>query len=255
MQVEQGAKAQRHLRVALPVLDRIGASSDVVGVRWWMVLTSLQIGAVDAAEHWLEQTAPQRADAPVGSLTYGLGVRAEILLARGEVEAGLRTWRRAVDLLTNAEGPIFGIDMDPGQEPWTLEAKAVTVVAHARHGRLDLVEDLVGELPQRLSAMLTAPKPPPYLVELPTGGALLLALAMVDLDRGAPGSGARLVALAERFRFLRGFQPTMSSARARRAAEEADRSAYDDAVSSYADLDRDGLRAAALAALRARARR
>jgi len=243
------------------VLDKIGAWSDVVGIRWWMVLTNLQVGAVDEAEHWLEETVPQRADEPVGMLTYGLAVRAEILLARGEVEAGLRLWRRAVDLLGNAEGPIFGVDMDPDQEPWTLEAKAVAVVAHAQHGRLDLVEEITGELPHRLSTLLTNPaaKPPPYLVESPVYGALLLALAMVDLDCGeragderATRSGARMVALAERFRFLRGFQPTMSSARARRAAEQADRSAYDDAVSSYADLGREDLRAAALAALRAR---
>jgi hypothetical protein len=73
-------------------------------------------------------------------------------------------------------------------------------------------------------------------------------------DQRASRSGARMIALAERFRFLRGFQPTMSSARARHAAQEADRSAYDDAVSSYADLGRDHLRAAALAALRAGAR-
>jgi hypothetical protein len=225
-----------------------------------MVLANLQVGAVDEAEHWLEQTAPPRADEPVGTLTYGLGVRAEILLARGEVEAGLRLWRRAVDLLTNAEDPIFGIEIDPGQEPWTLEAKAVTVAAHAQHGRLDLVEELTGELPHRLSTLLTSPAAqPPYLVEFPVSGALLLALGMVDLDRGARAgderatrSGARTIALAERFRFLRGFQPTMSSTRARHAAEQADRSAYDDAVSSYADLGHEELRAAALATLRAR---
>jgi predicted ATPase/DNA-binding SARP family transcriptional activator/tetratricopeptide (TPR) repeat protein len=260
MQLEQGAEAQRHLRAALPMLEKLGVWSDVVGIRWWMVLTSLQIGAVDEAEHWLERTAPQRADEPVGTLTYGLGVRAEILLARGEVEAGLRLWRRAVDLLINAEEPIFGIDMDPNQEPWTLEATAVAVVAHAHHGRLDLIEEITCELPHRLSTMLTNPitKPPPYVVEPPICGALLLALAMVDLDRGArtgdqraTRSGARMIALAERFRFLRGFQPTMSAARARHAAEQADRSAYDDAVSSYADLGRDDLRAAALSALRA----
>jgi hypothetical protein len=44
----------------------------------------------------------------------------------------------------------------------------------------------------------------------------------------------------------------MSSARAHRAAEQADRSAYDEAVLSYADLDHEQLRAAALAALRLR---
>ena len=260
LQIERGDEARRHLMAVLPVLERLGAWSDVVGVQWWMVLANLQLGALDEAEQWLEQTAPPRADEPVGTLTYGLGVRAEILLARGEVEAGLRLWRRAVDLLTNAEGPIFGIEVDPGQEPWTLEAGAVAVVAHAQHGRLDLVEELTGELPHRLTTLLTSPGAgPPYLVELPLCGALLLALGMVDLDRGARAgdrratrSGTRMVALAERFRFLRGFQPTMSSTRARHAAQQADRSAYDEAVSSYADLYHEQLRAAALAALRER---
>jgi hypothetical protein len=61
-----------------------------------------------------------------------------------------------------------------------------------------------------------------------------------------------MIALAERFRFPRNFQPTMSSARARQAAIHADRPAYDEAVSSYAGLGHEDLRAAALDALRAR---
>jgi hypothetical protein len=218
------------------------------------------MGAVDEAEHWLEQTEA-RADEPVGTLTYGFGIRAEILLARGEIEAGLRLWRRAVDLVVNAEGPIFGFDDEPNQVTWILEATAVTVIAHAQHGRLDLVEELTGTLPDRLSTMLANPaeNPPPYLMELPVAGELLLALAMVDLDRGgrtgdgrATRSGARMIALAERFRFPRNFQPTMSSARVRQAATDADRPAYDEAVSSYAGLGHEDLRAAALDALAAR---
>jgi predicted ATPase len=263
LQVERGEEARRHLLAALPLFERLGTWADLIGLRAWMVLASLQVGDVDEAEHWLEQTAPQRADEPIGTLTYGLGVRAEIRLTRGEVDAGLRLWRRAIDLLANAEGPIFGVEVDPGQDQWTLEAQAVTVVAHAQHGRLELVEELVGELPHRLSSILANPvaNPPPYLMELPTCGGLLLALGMVDLDRGArtgdkraTRSGVRMVALAERFRFLRNFQPTMSAARARRAATHADRPAYDAAASSYAGLGHDELRAAALAALRARER-
>jgi hypothetical protein len=61
-----------------------------------------------------------------------------------------------------------------------------------------------------------------------------------------------MIALAERFRFPRNFQPTMSAGRARAKAEQADRPAYHDAVSSYAGLGEEELRAAALAALRAR---
>jgi tetratricopeptide (TPR) repeat protein len=255
LQAERGEEARRHLLVVLPVLERLGTWSDVVGISWWMVLANLQVGDVEEAEHWLERTSPA-VEEPVGTLTYGIGIRAEILLARGEIEAGLRLWRRAVDLLANAEGPIFGFDTDLSQEQWPLEAKAVTVVAHAQHGRLDLVEELIAELPRRLSTMLANPvaNPPPYLMELPTCGGLLLALAMVDLDRGATSSAARMIALAERFRFLRNFQPTMSAARARRAAEQADRPAYDEAVSSYAGLGHGDLRAAALALLRERER-
>jgi tetratricopeptide (TPR) repeat protein len=260
LQVERGDEARRHLLAVLPVLERLGARSDLDGVRSWLVLANLQMGAVDEAEHWLEQTE-YRADEPVGTLTYGFGIRAEILLARGEVEAGLRLWRRAVDLVVNAEGPIFGFDDEPNQETWILESTAVTVIAHAQHGRLDLVEELTGTLPDRLSTMLASPaeNPPPYLMELPVAGELLLALAMVDLDRGdrtgdgrATRSGARMIALAERFRFPRNFQPTMSSARARQAATDADRPAYDEAVSSYAGLGHEDLRAAALDAVAAR---
>ena len=263
LQVERGEEARRHLLAALPVMERLGNWSALVGIRWWLVLASLQVGDVDEAEHWLEQTAPPQTDEPIGTLTYGLGVRAEILLARGEVEAGLRLWRRAVDLLVHAEGPIFGVDTDPSEDQWTLEAEAVTVVAHAQHGRRDLVESLTGELPHRLTTLLANPvaNPPPYLMELPTCGGFLLALATVDLDRGArtgdhwaTRSGARMVALAERFGFLRNFQPTMSAARARQAAEQADRPAYEDAVSSYAGLGHEELRAAALVALRERER-
>jgi hypothetical protein len=62
-----------------------------------------------------------------------------------------------------------------------------------------------------------------------------------------------VIALAERLGFS-GFRPTMSAARARRFAQDADGPAYADAVSSYAGLDPEALRAAARAALQARAR-
>jgi predicted ATPase/DNA-binding SARP family transcriptional activator len=262
LQVEQGGEAMRHLRLALPVLERLHAWSDVVGLRWWMVLSSLQVGDLEEAERWLEQAVPLEIEEPVGAVTYGLGVRAEILLARGEVEAGLRLWRRAVDLLGAAQGPIFGLDIDPDKEPWVLEANAVAVVAHAQHGRLDLVDELASLLPHRLETMLATPVlNPPLVVEFPLDGAVMLAVAMMDLDRAArtgdrraASSGARLVALAERFRYMRAFQPTMASARARQAAQDADKPAYDDAVSSYAGLGPEELRAVALEALRVRKR-
>src|SRR5262249_16848867 len=123
-----------------------------------------------------------------------------------------------------------------------------------------------GVLPATLS-VLTAEMGPPSDSPLASWpgisvyGSLLLALGMTDIargkrtgDEGATRSGARMVALAERFGIQQGFGPTSSAARARRAAEDAGGPAYDDAVSSYAGLDPEALRAAARAALRERAR-
>jgi hypothetical protein len=259
MHTDQGAEALRHLRAALLVHEEHGNWSDVLGIQWALVLASLQVGAVDEAEHWLELAAVGVTDETFGYRSFDLAVRAELHLARAEVDAGLGLWRRAVELLVTASIP--GVRAEPGLEPWALELKTAAVVAHAQHGRLDLVAEIVGELAPALAALLTDPvlDQLSFLTGFPLCGALLLALAMTDLDRGGrtgdrrvTRSGARLVALAERFRYLRQFQPTMSVDRARQAAEQADRSAYADAVSSYADLGRDELRAAALVALRER---
>jgi hypothetical protein len=132
---------------------------------------------------------------------------------------------------------------------------AVCVVAHAQHGRLDLVPDVVAHLPGNMAATLTDASMAPAVQNLQICGALLVAMGLVDIDRGSPASraaGARLIALGERLQFLRNFQPTMDSATIRRAAQDADGPAYADAVSEYAGLDRTELVAAALAAAGAR---
>lgn len=254
LQSEQGERARRHMAAALPLYERFGATSEVIGGTWWMALACLQSGALDEAESYLARTgAVADADSvDIVTATYGDGVRAEIRLARGDVDAGLAGWRAAVDGLRKAAAAA-GPDGELGLDQWAAEAVAVTVVAHARHGRLDLVEDLVDGLAERVAAVLAVPAAgsAPYLVQLGTAGALVLALAMVELDRaartgdaGAAASGARLVAFAELYGCLRTFQPTMSSARARAAAERADEPAYTEAVSAYAGLGRDGLAAA-----------
>jgi hypothetical protein len=173
-----------------------------------------------------------------------------VLLAKGDVDAGLKLWRRAAVGARTIEMPDYRVE-PPGLEPEALEILAAAVVAHAQHGRLDLVADLVDQLPGKLAVLLAnpMPRPPVYLMEMPICGTLLLALAMADLTAA---TGVRLIALAERFHVLHGFYPTMSSARARKAAERADASAYADAVSTYAELTTDGLRAAALDLLRQR---
>ncbi|BCB77751.1 hypothetical protein Pflav_041610 [Phytohabitans flavus] len=207
LQAGRGGMALPHLEAAMRVLDSVGIRNETLGVRLGMVLANLQVGDVDAAERQLALVEPDQPDDAVEVRTFNSAVRAEILLVRGRVEAGLRMWRRVAGLLreTVDRGGV------PGLDGWTLEVEAATVISHAHHGRLDLVAPLTAALPDRLSTMLTTlTANRTYLMGFPIGGALLLALATVELDRGAVASGVRLTALAERFHFIRGFRPTMS---------------------------------------------
>ncbi|MGK5544073.1 AfsR/SARP family transcriptional regulator [Streptomyces sp. URMC 127] len=264
LRVEQGHEALHHLQAALQVLQELGVQgADRAGIRWGMALAGLHTGDLDQAEHWVAQAMLTQPQETPDIRSPGLGIRAEIALARGDTEAGLRLWHQAAEAVGGSVGPVFGLETD--MEPWALEIQAAAVTAHARHGRIDLVEDLITTLQDRLPALCTPRAAAPLrpgrreLVNLPLCGALLLALGMADLDHGLRAgnahrtrSGTRLVALAERLRYLRVFQPTMSRELARQAAEEADGAAYAEAVSAYAALDRDALRAAALTALRER---
>ncbi len=261
LQLGRGEEAGAHLVETLAVLDALrepGVSSGASRVRGAMALANLQRGAVDEAEHWLEPAAHGEGDTAADLFMFGSSVRAEILLARGDVEEGLALWRRVAGRLRDTAGSGEATGELPGSASWALEVHATAVIAHARHDRLDLVPDLVGDLPGVLADLLDGPAAGPEIGE-PVRGALLLALAVADLDRARRTADAaltaaavRMIALAEALRFLREFQPTMSATHARDLAEQSDAAAYAEAGAAYAGLDRDALRAAASAALRAR---
>jgi hypothetical protein len=238
----------RHLNVALATVEKLGAWTTATRVRWAIALASLQCGAVDESERLLGDAARSGGDDAAGLPMFDVAVRAEIQLARGEIDQGLREWRRAAERLRPRDGVTAG--------SWPLEVESVCVVAHARHNRLDLVKDVTALLPRTLSRLVTSPTARP--TELPVYGAALLALAMAGPGRAGDARSARLaarmIALAERLRYPRGFQPTMSPTLISRTAEQADRPAYADAMASYAGLGYDELRAEVLAVLAERER-
>ncbi|MFD5438475.1 hypothetical protein ACFWJ4_40800, partial [Kitasatospora sp. NPDC127067] len=257
LQGERGAEALPLLRAAMAELDRLGDWSDMLGLRWGMVIGSLQAGDPDGAEHWLELAVRHRPADAVDLLTPELGARAEIALARGEVRTGLALWRRSVAMVARAAEPpaeLLARGAEPPAEPlpdpsWALELVAACVAAHARHGEPDRVAALAAGLPERLAELLDRPA---ALVEGPLAGALLLALGLAALDRGARDgdpertrAGVRLVVLAERFRCLRNFRPTMGSAEARAEAERADPGECRRAIAEYGAADRTALAAEA----------
>jgi hypothetical protein len=225
LQAEPGQEASRHIEAALSIMEELGAWPSVTRARWALVLANLQRGALDEAERDLDQLAGTTIE-EAGRPMFDVCARAEIRLGRGDVDGGLRLWRQAADRLRATS------------DSWALEVRAVAVVAHAQHGRLGKVRDIAGTLP--VTAIASAP-----VADFPLGGTLLLAAAMVELDRGAAAPAVRMIALAERLGYRRDFQPTMSATRIREIAQRADRPAYDEAVSSLAGLDHEGLRAAA----------
>ncbi|MEU3565971.1 BTAD domain-containing putative transcriptional regulator [Kitasatospora sp. NPDC006786] len=268
LQGERGAEALPLLRAAMAELDRLGDWSDMLGLRWGMVIGSLQAGDPDGAEHWLELAVRHRPADAVDLLTPELGARAEIALARGEVRTGLALWRRSAAMAARAAEPpaellacaaelpteLLARGAEPPAVPlpdpsWALELVAACVAAHARHGEPDRVAALATGLPERLTELLDRPA---ALVEGPLAGALLLALGLAALDRGARDgdpertrAGVRLVVLAERFRCLRNFRPTMGSAEARAEAERADPGECRRAIAEYGAADRTALAAEA----------
>ena len=267
LELGRGDEAHEHFAATLSILDEMPGlnafetGSSVARVRSAMVLANLQRGAVDEAEHWLELTERESGEDSAGLAMFSVAARAEILLARGEVEDGLGLWRQATDALPELRNRPGGTE--PFKLSWMLQVEAMAVIAHAQHGQLALVGQLTGVLPRTASRQIMdiVNSSPMSYADSPVLGTMLLALAVLDLDRGrrsgderATRSGVRLIALAERFRFNCGFQPTMSVARVSRLAEEADKPAYAEAVSAYTGLGADDLRAAASAAVLARDR-
>ncbi|MBO0915317.1 tetratricopeptide repeat protein, partial [Streptomyces laculatispora] len=244
----RGDAAYGYLRTALAVLPRLGDEHDYIGIRSGLALACLQRGDPDEAEHWLRQAEGDGTPQQDAFYSPDLGVRAEIALARGLTEAGLGLWRSAVERLPEA-GAMHG--GDPWADPWALEIQSAAVTAHAHAGCLQLVAQPVDRLRRLLRTLVSGPSRTP--MELPVVGTVLHALGSAGLASG-DASAVRMIALAERLWVLREFQPTMSAARARRAAEDADGAAYADAVSRYAALGRDGLREAARALISGRGR-
>ncbi|MEU3528241.1 BTAD domain-containing putative transcriptional regulator [Streptomyces sp. NPDC038707] len=239
LQTEQGEAAYGHLKAALEALPRLDDEHDAIGIRRGLVLACLQRNDPDEAEYWLRQAEGD--STPRNDAVPDLAGRAEIALARGLTETGLGLWRGAVAQMPQA-GSAPGDD--PWLDPWALEIQSAAVTAHAHAGRLELLAEPVDRLRQRLHALLSGPPRTPR--ELPVLGTVLHALGMAGLASG-DASAVRMIALAEQLRVLREFQPTMSAARARQAAKDADAAAYAAAVARYAALGRDELQDAARA--------
>jgi len=221
---EPGEEAYRHIREVLSIAERLGAWSSVARARWALTLADLQRGAFDQAEAGLDRMARAPGVEDAGPRMIDVCTRAEIRLGRGDIAGGLALWRQAADALRDPD------------DLWSAEVRAVTVLAHRRHGRLDLIGDVVESLPATTAGLLRAASAAVFRV----CGVLLVALAAVASDES---SAIRLLALAEGFAFSSTFGEPARFAGSVRGSRGAD---YAAARAEFAGLDHDGLRAAAL---------
>lgn len=240
-----GEDAYRHLLAALDALTYLSDQSPTTGLRRGLVLACLQRGEPDEAEEWLRRVERSLSGEQNSVFTPDLAASAEIALARGLTELGLKRWRTAAERMRASDAP----PADPSMDAWARVIDAHVVAAHAYAGRLEPVAGLVAELEGRLRALLADGSLPAG--EILGYGTGVLALGLARLAAG-DASAVRLMALAERLHVSQVFHPTMSLDRARRTAGETDRAAYADAVSEYAALGRDGLREAARALISGR---
>ena len=223
--------ARLHFAAVLSVLDDLGAWPSATRVRWALVFACLQEGDVAGAEKWLSEIEFYDPDDLFGVPGVAAGVRAEILLARGDVDAGLAQWREAVARLRD---PLV-LSM-AGMSAWAIDMRATAVIAHALAGRPELfpaadLESVLADFP---------------LPSLPTCGSALIALAATDIvrhGRAAAQTSAALLALGEQCGVGNIFLGDSTIDRIRALIGDV----------PVQPVDRDALPAAVAAALRARA--
>ena len=122
------AGAAKHAEAAWPILVRLHADDDARAMRVGSAMLPLLEGDLAAAERILDEITDDGREAVLGSQMILLAARAELALARGDVQAGLRLFDEAVTSVA-VDGLDFG-----GLSPWVLIAAAGSLVARVRYG-------------------------------------------------------------------------------------------------------------------------
>jgi predicted ATPase len=202
-------RAERHARTAIPLLESLHANEDAASMRAGLALSALRRGDLDLAERLLDEIG----EVPRADLTADLvtsQVRAEIVMRRGDIEAGLRAFDRCLEL-TRGWG-FFDFSTN-GLEPWTLIALATDLAAHAQFAdtpaRKARGAELAAETRTLLDRFRTVTD---AAIDYPVTGMAVLGLAQWLLHQQTasdPGPAIRLLALAHQFGYNRWF-PAMA---------------------------------------------
>jgi len=189
-------EAGEYARAALPPLALLGAYEDYAQARAMLAMIALQEGRLDEATRIFDEVASEEnGSAFFGGAMELMRGRAELLLARGEIDAGLAAYETA--LATIRERTMPGLPTPTRFAPWVTFTQAAVVAAFVRHGR----QARAGrdELLDTARAIVSAEP----LVDVPVLGCALFALGVWEISFGDRDAGARLLAYADRFAYKR----------------------------------------------------
>ena len=214
-QLGKRAEAASHAWVALPILDQLEASDDAIQARSLVAGNAIAEGSFEEAERMvaeIERVSSERAG--LGGAFVTATVRAELALAKGEIEEGLRLYRVAGKELAGITLP--GLEQT-GLEPWALFGDAGGTTAYALHGTGQDGSDLFEALRAKASRVLDPDRP---RMDYPVAGMVLHGLGTWGLMKQAMDAedAVRLLVLAELFAYPQ-FSTTMDPARTQEEAE------------------------------------
>jgi predicted ATPase/DNA-binding SARP family transcriptional activator len=224
-------EAATHARAAVPALDLLEANDDAMQVRALLAIGAMASGHLEDAERYVEdiESINGRRTGFGGGIVIG-SARAELALARGDIDEGLRLYRIAVEELRELSFP--GLGEVTGLEPWTLFGESAGATAYALHGRGEQGADLYAVLRAKVPAVLELDG---MQLDYPVAGMVLYGLGAWGLLREAlpVPDAVRLLVLADRFAYTR-FSPTMSWERTAPVAERLARGLVEQLRAEYA---------------------
>jgi predicted ATPase len=189
-------EAERYARLALPDLWALGAHEDHAQTLGILAMIALHQGRLEESERIFDEVAAEDGGRTLfrGAMELMCG-RAELLLARGETEAGLAAYDTALAAIIERGMP--GGQAPAAYAPWVMFARSALVAAFVRHGRPARADrDELMDGARTVAASAT-------LIDVPVLGCALFALAVWELTFGDRAAGAELLAYADRFAYNR----------------------------------------------------
>jgi len=211
-------KAEEHAKVAVGVLDDLGAVEEKVGCRMIFVLADINRGELDRAEAELREIQRDSGELSFDLSTLAQLGMAEVALARGNARLGLARYNSYLRSLPTIEDVApYGFGNEPHLSPWVLFGKAATLAARARFGTEDDDSDLFPELFEAVKQVVLSENARDY----PVIGISLFALGSWGLyrDELPVGQAVKFLALAKALSYNQ-TAPSMAYEPAAKAANE-----------------------------------